>query len=638
VIDTARVSKLLHQHCGGCARLHEGLGDAHPFALPGATEHYAADRPVRAEHLRIEVDLDFERQSVAGSCSTRVRAVREVETLTFDAVDLEVDWVVVDDKRADFTNSGRHVRVKLGSPLDADETAEVTIRYSARPARGLYFWGPDEGYPDRPLQAWTQGQDEDSRCWFPCLDAPAQKATSEVLASFPQEMTALSNGRLVSNVIKTGRRTMHYALEQPHSPYLITLAVGQFEEVRDKAGDVELRYLFAPGRRDDALRCVSRTPQMVKTFEEFTGVKYPWGVYSQVFVTEFIFGGMENTAATTLTDTVLHDERAHQDWSAENLISHELAHQWFGDLLTCRDWPHGWLNEGFATYFEVLWKEKADGDDEADQQRRVDLDGYLSEVGSRYARPIVARKFDAPIDLFDRHLYEKGALVLHELRRRLGDELFFKAIRRYVEKNRGRAVETVDLARAIEDATGHNFDRFFDQYVFAAGHPALKVELRWEPEARRLRLKVAQKQKTSGEGAQPIFRLPIDVRVVVGVKPFNQRLELIDAEQTFYVACDDEPTQVSVDPRREVLGTLELDKPLDWWIAELQSAPEARARTEAALALGKEASARAVDALAKALVGDRFWATQGACARALAMARTPRARDEGAPGGGGGAG
>ncbi len=609
------------ERCGRC-----GTGsEPNSFAFPDATEHYAADRPVRAEHVRLEVSLDFENKEVSGTCTTRVRAVREVESLTFDAVSLDVEWATVDDARVAFTNSGRHVRLELERKLPRGESAEVAIRYRCRPTRGLYFWGPDEGYPDRPVQAWTQGQDEDSRCWFPCLDAPAQKASTELFATFPANMTALSNGELVSDVVNAGRRTVHYRLDFPHSPYLVTLAVGEFEEARDNAGTTLLRYLYPKGRMDDALRCVARTPKMVKTFEDLTGQPFPFTSYSQAFVTEFIFGGMENTTATTLTDVVLHDERAHLDYSAEPLVAHELAHQWFGDLITCREWPHGWLNEGFATYFEVLWKEKADGLDEADQHRRQDLDSYLEEVGSRYARPIVTRKYDLPIDLFDRHLYEKGALVLHEIRRRLGDEAFFAAIAHYVRKHRGGTVETHDLARAIEESTGRNLDSLFDQYVHSPGHPCLKVEVRYEPEEKRVRLRVRQTQKTA-EGGWPIFRLPIDVRVTAAGRSVLHTLELTDADHVFFLPAEKEPTQLIVDPRREVLGTLEVDKPLAYWVEELARAPHARSRTEAALALGKDGSAKAVEALGSALMTDPFWATQGACAKALATARTPAAK------------
>ncbi|MBI3184378.1 MAG: HEAT repeat domain-containing protein [Myxococcales bacterium] len=611
----------MKEHCGGLGR----AGEARAFAFPSARENYAADRPIRAEHLRLEVALDFEAREVTGTCSTRLRAVREVGSLSFDAVGLEVEWATVDDARVDFTNSGRHLRLQLSRPLSPEESAEVAIRYRCQPSRGLYFFGPDQGYPDRPLQAWTQGQDEDSRCWFPCLDAPAQRATSEVIATFPAEMTALSNGELVSDKVQGGLRTMHFRLGVPHPPYLVTLAVGELEEASDKSGQTRLRYLFPPGRREDALRCVGRTPEMVAAFEELTAQAYPFGTYSQVFVTEFIFGGMENTSATTLTELLLHDERAHRDFTAEDIVSHELAHQWFGDLLTCRDWAHGWLNEGFATYLEVLWREKSQGVDEADQHRRDCLRFYLEESGQRYVRPIVTRRFDEPIDLFDRHLYDKGALVLHELRRRLGDPLFFKALRRYVELHRGRSVETVDFARTVEETTGRNLDGFFDQYVFAPGHPELKAEVRFEPEEKRVRLRVRQTQKTA-EGGWPIFRLPIDVQLWEGRRSTAHHLELVDQDQVFYLPASREPTQLLVDPRRDVLGTLEVDKPLSCWLEELKEAPYALSRSEAAMALARDGSSRAVEALATSLAKDGFWATQAACAKALGKVRTPAAK------------
>ena len=608
-----------------CSPRTPETSDRHPFELPGATAHYAADRPVRAEHVRLELTLDFEKSELAGSCLTRLRAVREVDALTFDAVELEVESVRVDDKRTQFSLTDKHLAVALASPLRAGETAQVEVRYRCRPRRGLYFFGPDEGYPQRPRQAWTQGQDEDSRYWFPCLDSPAQKASTEVLATFPRELTGLSNGALVSDEVKGKLRTMHYRLDFPHSPYLITLAVGAFEEEKSKAGKVTLRTLFPKGQREAAKACVARSAQMLALFEELTGERYPYGSYSQVFVTDFIFGGMENTSATTLTDLVLADERARLDYSAESLIVHELAHQWFGDLLTCRDWPHGWLNEGFATYAEVLWKERADGVDEADQHRRVLLEGYLDEVSSRYARPIVARSFADPIDLFDRHLYEKGGLVLHELRRRLGDALFFKAIKHYVQQHKTQAVETIDLARAFVEATGHNIDRFFDQYVFAPGHPALKVEVRYLPGEQKVRVHVQQKQNT-GPGGAAVFHLPLTVRVVEGAKASLHTLQLTDSEHTFFLPVSRAPTQLLVDPRREVLGTLKVDKPVEYWLCELKEAPEARARTEAAIALGAEGSPRAIEALGVAVATDAFWATQAAAARALGKVRTPLAK------------
>lgn len=601
--------------------MHRHFDEPHSFAFDTATRHYAADRPVVPTHVRIDISLDFVRRGLSGTCTTRVQAVRDLHEVTFDAKELDIERVMVDGRLAKHSADGERLRITLPARLNAGASADVRVDYRCTPRRGLYFVGPDAQYKKRPLQAWTQGQDEDSRSWFPCLDAPAQKATSEVIATFPKKMTALSNGRLVSDTVKGERRTMHYRLEQPHSPYLVTLAVGEFDEHVVRRGPVSVRTLYPKGQKANAMRCVERTPQMLSFFEELTGEKYPWGDYAQVFVSEFIFGGMENTGATTLTDAVLHDEKAHADYSAEPLISHELAHQWFGDLLTCRDWPHGWLNEGFATYSEVLWKERADSHDEADHQRKLDLDAYLEEAGERYVRPIVERKFDQPIELFDRHLYEKGGLTLHALRHELGDDDFFKAVRHYVRAHRGGAVETVDLQRSISDATGKNLDRFFDEWVFRAGHPALKVSCSYDSDKKLVRLEVKQTQ--SGDA----YRLPLDVQVVVAGERLNHRFVLETGSAVFTTSVSGEPEQCVVDGRRHLLATLEIDKPQAWWRHELTAGFCARARTEAAVALGKDGSAQAIAALAEALRDEReFWATRAACAAALAKTRAPAAK------------
>ncbi len=590
------------------------IDEPHPFSLETATLHYAEDRPVMAVHLALELNLDFEQASIDAVATHALVALEPVKRVSFDAVELDVKKVEVDGKAAHFDNSsGETLHVLLPKAIKAHNEFTVRITYRATPQRGLYFIGRE--------QAWTQGQDIDSRHYFPCLDTPAQKCSSEVTATFPKAFTSLSNGELVSDKIKGARRTMHWKLEAPHAPYLVTLVVGNFEVLEQRHDEMKLRTLFPPGRKEDALRCVKRTPEMVALFEKITGQPYPWGDYAQIFVKEFIFGGMENTSATTLTDSVLHDARAHADYSAEPLISHELAHQWFGDLLTCRDWPHGWLNEGFATYSEVLWTEQGESLDEADHQRKGDLETYFAEVAERYARPIVARKFDAPIDLFDRHLYEKGGLVLHELRRRLGDEPFYASLREYVAAHAGGSVETVDLARAVERTTGRNVDRFFDEYVLRAGHPQLKISAKFD--AGRKAVRISVKQTTDGEP----YALTLPVQVTIGAQTSTHELAVSQKEHTFYVDAAREPSQVVIDARRDLLAALEVDKPLGWWRHELLNAPVARARTEAAAALSKDTSSASVQALAKVLKGERvFWGTRAACAKALGQLRTPGAR------------
>ncbi len=595
------------------------------FPLPGSRDHFPPDRPIRARKLRLELGLDFDRRCVSGSAIHRVVVVRPVSVLTFDAVELDVSNVLVNEQSAGFSNDGRQLHVHLAAPAQPGEELKVDIAYAAHPRRGLYFLGPDTHYPKRPRQAWTQGQDEDNRCWFPCLDTPGQKAFTEIAVEVPASMLALSNGKLLDTRELDDRRRFHYRLDHPHSPYLVTLVAGEFERQTEMAGDVELAYLVPRGREEDAKRAFANTKEMLELFGRLIGHPYPYPSYSQVCVADFIFGGMENTTATTLTENTLHDARAHLDYSSDPLVSHELAHQWFGDLLTCRDWPHGWLNEGFATYFEVLWKEHKEGRDEADKNRADDLALYLEEFGQRYGRAIVERRYEKPVEIFDRHLYEKGGLVLHELRRRLGDEQFFAGLKLYVERHREGVVETQDLARALEEVSGRSLGRFFEQYVHRPGHPQLEIEAAWKAEEKLLRLRVQQKQKLPKDEAP--YELSLPVRVVNGTGAVVHQLELHDRDQTIFLRCDEEPKQLVVDPRRDALCTLEVKKPVAMWLEELKSAPEGRARMAAAKALGKDGSVKALAAVREALLHDGFWAVQAEAARALGEAKGTAARD-----------
>src|SRR5262249_26884521 len=222
-----------------------------------------------------------------------------------------------------------------------------------------------------------------------------------------------------------------------------------------------------------ARRFLGKTPRMIGFFNEVTGRRYPYTKYAQACLPEF-GGGMENISATTMTDRELRDEIAALEGDADGLVAHELAHQWFGDLLTCKDWSHLWLNEGFASYFDPLFAEHDRGDDAF----RIRMDGALRsylDSDRKYRRPIVEGRYESSSDLFDGMSYAKGACVLHALRGLLGDAAWWKGIRGYVAAHQRGVVETDDFRRAMEDASGKDLKWFFDQWVFRAGHPELKV-------------------------------------------------------------------------------------------------------------------------------------------------------------------
>ncbi len=604
---------------------HLAFADRKPFGGPGAKPQYNPDRPCRVEHIKIDLALDFPKKSLRGTCTLTFRAVSEVKSIPLDAVDLVIDRVTAAGRRLRWEPAPEGLTVFLPRPLKAGQRVDIAVAYHAdEPRFGLYFVGPDKDYPDKPVQAWTQGQDNDSKYWFPCHDTPNTKSTTEVVATVPEEMFALSNGRLLSTVRNRRQktRTFHWRESVPHATYLVTLAAGRFTEIRARAGKTPVTYYAQPGREADARRAFGNTPAMIRFLERKLGVPYPYEKYAQVAVADFIFGGMENTSATTQTDLTLHDARAHLDFSSDPLVAHELAHQWFGDLVTCKEWAHAWLNEGFATYIEACWTEHHLGQDEFRYELLQNAKGYFGEDG-RYRRPIVTNVFTEPIDLFDAHLYLKGGWVLHMLRGELGEEAFWASIRRYLQDNARGSVETVDLMRAVEKVTGRNLLPFFDQWIFKAGHPDLKASYAWNAETRTASLTVTQTQDTAD--GTPLFRFPVQVQFGQGRGGDRRTIEVSQKEQTFTFKLARRPRWVRLDPEDRILKTLVFPRGADLLKAQLKDDPNALGRAEAARDLAKLGTPEAFRALKQALQKDRFWGVQVETAKALGSTKSPRA-------------
>ena len=322
----------------------------------------------------------------------------------------------------------------------------------------------------------------------------------------------------------------------------------------------------------------------------------------------------------------MHDARAHLDFSSDPLVAHELAHQWWGDLLTCRDWSHAWLNEGFATYFEALWCEEDKGADEFAWNLRQDRMAIIDEDSRSYRRPIVTNKYRAPIELFDRHLYEKGSLVLHMLRRTVGDELFFKSLNLYCTRHRGHNVITQDLQRAFEDATGRNLDFFFDQWVFKEGHPELEISSSYDDKQKLASVTIKQTHKTSD--TTPVFRFPVTIALMdADGNEVRHQVEIKEKDNIFHLPAASAPKAVRVDPGFDVLKTFKHKRGREALEKVLKHAPEAIGRAEAARELGREGSPQAVTALREAMLNDKFWGVQADAAAALGTVRTSDARD-----------
>jgi aminopeptidase N len=600
----------VHDRCGcGAARGEAGFGSARPFAFAGTPRNFERDRPFILEHLSADIVLDVPKKSIRATAAVTVRRVDATATeLDLDAVGFTIDKVTLDGKPAEHRYDGRVLVVTIGKSA---KTATIGVSYSATPRRGLYFLEPDEHVPDRPRQVWSQCQEEDARHWLPCHDKPHVKMTTEISVTPPAGWSVLGNGALVSKGPK-----FTWKMDQPHPSYLITLVAGEFSILEGEADGVPLTYWVPKGREKDGKRTFEKTPEMIRHFGSLFGVKYPWNKYAQVVVSDFIFGGMENTTATTLYEHTLLDDRAAIDITSDDLIAHELAHQWFGDYVTCRDWSEGWLNEGFATFMEHMWRDKDLGRDEYDFGLLGDLEGYTGEAAGRYRRAIVCQDYDSPLDLFDRHLYEKGGLVLHILRTELGDEVFWRGVRDYLEAHAKGIVETRDLMRALEAASGKSLGRFFEQWVYKPGHAELDVAISWDDGI--LTCDVKQTHQAT-DGVPSTFELPLWLEI----DGERRKLNVTQRAEVFAVPCAVRPKFVVVDPEMRVLGEVHVKAPGDMLRNQLKHGKSARARYLAAHALARIDDPPTIEALAERLRDEKeFWGTRAEVAGALAKLRS----------------
>ena len=615
---------LMELSCGrayGCSLAQE----RRPHALPGDEPHWPRNRVCDIKHVKLELVLDVDNKGLSGIADITFAPINDgLSSVEFDAAEQQINAVKASDGTSlGYSYADNKLRVELGRQLKIPEEMTIQIDYQCIPRRGLYFNSPDAAYPHRPRQVWTQGEDEDSRYWFPCHDFPNERFTSEIIVTVPREWTTVSNGKLVSVSGDGDVRTHHWSQDKPHPAYLLSLVAGEYIEIQEEWNGIPITYYAPPGREHDTRRAFGNTPKMMEFFAEKIGVPYPWHKYSQVTVADFIFGGMENTSATTMTDTLLHDERAHLDYSADSIVAHELAHQWWGDLLTCRDWAHAWLNEGFATYFDLLFKEHDLGVDEFRYAVYQDANSYLQEDSKRYRRPIVSNVYNQPVDLFDRHLYEKGGLVLHMLRFVLGDELFWKAIRHYCQKHQGADVTTTDFQRAIEEATDNNVDWFFETWVYKGGHPQFKVTQVWDEDTKAVQLTVSQTQTV--DELTPLFRMPVQVAFETSEGRQNVKINVSQKEQTFYFPLADKPKMMQFDPGFWCLKTVECTRPKEMLLYQLKNDEDVIGRVQAAQDLAKLGAPDCIAALKVAVLGDSFWGVQAEAAKALGTIKSESA-------------
>ena len=611
-----------------CRAYHLGAPDR-VFAEESAPEHYPRDRTFHLRHVRLNIRLDEREGTVEGTATLTLSPLNDgLRDIDLDGEDLHIQKVADSDRKSlDFEHDTRKLKIRLGRAYKAGTEFTLSIAYDCKPKKGMFFIRPSKTYPRHPWMIWTQGEEEDNRCWFPSYDAPNQRMTSEVIVRVNEKHFAISNGRLLkeSRDARRKTRTFHWLQEVPHPNYLITIVSGEFDVVEETWEGVPLQYYVPKGRGPQVKDTFRYLPSMMTFYSKVTGLKYPYPKYAEAVVQDFTFGGMENTSLTVLYDGCLVDPHTRPDYRPEGLFAHELAHQWFGDWMTTKSWGHLWLNEGFASYFDPLWFEAEFGRDEFQWRMHEVAQGYFEEDAKSYRRPIVTHKYHDNEDMLDSHTYNKAACVLHMIRYVLGEDLWWKAIRHYVRRHAIGNVETNDFKVAIEEATGRNLDRVFDQWFYKGGHPDFEVSWKYDDKTKLVALTVKQKQEV--KDLTPLFLTPVEIELHVKGKARRERIEVSRPEQTFFFDASAKPDMVLFDPDNWILKKLTFEKQKDELLHQLQHSDRVMPKVQACEGLGKILHDDDVlSALKAALTKDPFHAVRRAAAKALGEIRTEDAK------------
>jgi aminopeptidase N len=570
---------------------------------------------VAPRHLRLEISPDLAAQSFSAVVTHHLELLRPARRVDLRSEGLRIASVT------DASGSPLRFRVFAGTlsvffPEELAAGREVTLKISYSGGQrhmGLHFFRRDPVYPGRPDAVWSHGQPDRTSHWIPVIDEPAYRCPTEVVVTVPEGFQAVSNGVLVSKKKGPGGTLVsHWRQSRPHPVHLIALYVARYEFLSADGRGTRLGYWIPPGSAESARRTFAALPKMLEFFARVTGTAYPWDRYDIAVIHQSRFGGMENTSAAALREDFLLDKKAALDFDHDFALAHELAHQWYGNLISCRGWEHVWLNEGLASYLQSLWSEHDRGPEEFERGLEEKARKYLLE-SRRYRRPLAGAAGEAA--RFDSHAYEKGAWVLHMLRRRSGDAVFWQALRGYTARHKDGAADSEDLRRAFEEAGAGELKDFFGQWVHGAGHPVLAVSMRWEAESGQAVLEISQKQNG------PLFRLPLAVELTWPGGSRRVHMPLSGRKNVFRWPLPRKPSMVRVDPEFALLAEFELDFPVGVIAAQLRGDPSVGGRMRAARALSFASDKDSLDALRSCLLGDAFWGVSQACAESLSDRR-----------------
>ena len=555
-------------------------GSEKDFELPVYRSSYTRKHDLI--HTKLEIGFNWEKQQVLGIASLTLSPLfYDSDMLRLDAKGFDFNQIKIKNgPNLKYDHTDKEVFIQLDKMYSRNQEYTLVIDYTANPNRGpeggsaaitsdkgLFFINPLKSDPLKPQQIWTQGETENNSKWFPTVDKPNERCTQEIYVTVEDRFKTLSNGILVSsNKNSDGSRTDYWKQDKPHAPYLFMLAIGEYAVVNDQWKNKKVDYYVEPEYKDDAKIIFNHTPEMLSFFSEKLNYEYPWDKYSQVVCRDYVSGAMENTSAVIFGQFVQKSKRELIDSENDLIVAHEMFHHWFGDLVTCESWSNLTLNEGFANYSEYLWFEHKYGKDRAEHHRRNELNAYVFSSQNQGVHPLIHFGYDDKEEMFDAHSYNKGGLVLHMLRKDVGDEAFFASLNKYLVDNAYSAVEAHELRMAFEDITGRDLNWFFNQWFFDSGHPILNVEYNYIDSLQSLELNVEQIQDP--ENGPAVFILPFSLA------SYNSKGEVIltdlvlDQRKQQFIIEIEKPVFNVFDGESALLAIINETKTEDEWISQ----------------------------------------------------------------------
>lgn len=567
--------------------------------MPGSTVYRGSyTRKTDLINTRLDLSFDWDSAYVHGKATIQAKPYfYATDQLLLNANGFRIKNVSLvnnyDKKPLHYRYDGKILAITLDKVYNNDQSYTVFIDYVAMPNklkigedisssgdRGMYFINLDGKDKDKPKQIWTQGETECNSNWFPTINDTQEKMTQELNITVPNEFVSLSNGTLeFSSMNGDGTRTDSWRQEQPHSTYLTMLAVGNFTITKDKWRDKEVSYYTEPAFASTARLVFGNTPQMMEFFSVKLGVDYPWDKYSQIVVRDFVSGAMENTSATVFYEGLNMSEGEYIDQNQEDIISHELFHHWFGDLVTAESWANLPLNESFATYAEYLWNEFKYGREQADFKGFQDFSIYF---GNKSKENVDVIRFDYADreHMFDEISYQKGGRIIHMLRNTVGDAAFFKALNLYLTRYAYKSAEIHDLRLVFEEVTGTDMNWFFNQWFLSSGHPVLNIQNTFDPERKEVSVTIRQNQDLS---KTPLYRIPIAIDIYFNGKVERKEIVLDKQKQSFVFPVATLPDLVNVDAEKYILAEKSEVKNLQQNVFQYEHAPLFMDRLEAVI-------------------------------------------------------